>query len=179
MTSGDDTVECKSEPAPPAASVPPPAASPASAVQSPPPKAENKKKKPEKKGRTLGSATTLADRSYNQGVPSSFPSPWFLFPRPTFSVPPAAGAGPPPNIFFQFNTWYRIFDTQWKAAVSASWRVQDEWRWWNLSRFVFLVGFLVHELQMESLSKKREHVSTFQLHIESVSLPMSLQVDLI
>lgn len=56
MTSGDASVECKPEPAPPAASGPPPATSPAAAVQSPPPKEENKKKKPEKKGRILGSA---------------------------------------------------------------------------------------------------------------------------
>ncbi|CAG11482.1 unnamed protein product, partial [Tetraodon nigroviridis] len=49
MTSGDATVECKAEPAPPAASGPPSSASPAEAVQSPPPQ-ENKKKKLEKKG---------------------------------------------------------------------------------------------------------------------------------
>lgn len=56
MTSGDPTVEWKSEPVPPVASGPPPAASPAAVVQSAPPKEENKKKKPEKKGRSLGSA---------------------------------------------------------------------------------------------------------------------------
>lgn len=154
MTSGDSSVECKSVPAPPAASGPPPAASPPAAVQSSPPKAENKKKKPEKKGRVEYRALPhqIGRCVLQPAYPIILATPPFLF-QHSHSVSP--------------QQLERGFLSKHLFPVSAD-SDQDHWAA-LLSKSVFLLGFPLHKLQMEPVSRIRDPVSTFQLHIASAS----------